>query len=548
VADAAAQPGDLAGGAAVTAPCLLAALLVSSGPPAPELLALRSESVDSRPALTLVLSAPPSEVQVRRDGDGIVLSLAARVVRVVPMPAAPVSVQSLALERAGDRVRLKVRVPPDVTYAVSRNGTSLSLVLTAPPARTASAQTDTLELYRRLRPVASAPAVPEPGPAVAAATDQRREGLTVGRLALRPTVDLIYLDGEVTLLETPDPVHDRYWDLRPRVAFDLPLSRGTLDGSYEAHFRRSSSFGVVQTATHLVDVALEAPVGPRLVLRAADHFARGALETLEVDPGREYFFRLGRFTRNNVSLGGRMELGRGHVEATAALRTVRLDEGAGFFDNDERSVGAGLRYELTPTLRWTSAYTYDHVPPPSARPLVEMRAHTVAMGLQGELTPLVTGEVSVGLRDQRAPRAGAGGTRFRGVTARGRVVKEFAPGATFTLSGQRSTFLSAFEQNAFYVANTIGAETSLPLPWSLAFHGSGFLHRNDYRTAASELGLPREDHIRGWSAGLGRPFTRWAYVRSDYRWERRDSNLDRLDTDTHVFSVQLGVGFFGVER
>jgi hypothetical protein len=530
----------------MTGPCLLAALLASTGPPPPQLLALRSEQVESRPALTLVLTAPAAEVHVRRDGDGIVLSVAARVPRALPLPAAPVPVQSLSLERSGDQVRLKVRVPADVSYVVRRNGSSLSLVLEPPAPRTTTGLPDALELYRRIRPTPATPPAPEPG--LAAASDQRSEGFALGRLTFRPTFDLIYLDAEVGLLDTPEPVRDRYWDARPRVSWDLPLSRGKLSGSYEAHLRRASSFGLVQTATHLVDVALEAPVGSRTILRATDHFARGALETMEVDRGREYFFRLGRFRRNDLGASARVEMGRGDLELTAALRTVTLDEGAGFFDNEQRSFGGSWRYELTPTLRGTAGYTFDWVPPPAERPLAELHAHSLAVGLQGDLLPLVSGEVSVGLRDQRTPRAGAGGTRYRGLTAQGRLTKEFAPGTTLTLTGQRGTFLSAFEENAFYVANTLSAEANLPLPWSLAFHGGGFLHRNDYRTVASELGAPRADKIRGWSAGLGRAFTRWAYVRGDYRWELRDSNLDRMDTETHVFSVQVGVGFFGAGR
>jgi hypothetical protein len=528
----------------VTAPCLLAALLVSPGPPPPELLALRSEELEARPALTLVLSSAPPSVQVRRDGDGIVLSVTARAPRVVALPAAPVAVHALALEPAGDQVRLKVRVAPEIGYAVRRSGSTLSLVLET-PATPLAAPLDTLELYRRIRPQPAAPPPPEPA---AAATDDRREGIALGRLALRPTFDLIYLDAEVGLLDTPEPVRDRYWDARPRVAWDLPLSRGVLTGAYEVHLRRATSFGLVQTATHLVDVALEAPVGARTTLRATDHFARGVLETLEVDRGREYFFQLGRFRRNDVGLSARVEMGRGDLELSAARRDLAMEEDAGFFDNEQRSLSAGVRYEVTPTLRATGGYVFDWVPPPAERPLAELRAHSLTAGLQGDILPLVTGEVTVGLRDQRTPRAAVGGTHYRGLTAQGRLTKQFAPGTTVTLTGQRATYLSAFEQNAFYVASTLGLEANLPLPASLAFNGAGFLHRNDYRTIASELGARRADNIHGWSVGLGRAFTRWVYVRGDYRWELRDSNLDRMDTETHVFSVQVGVGLFGAGR
>jgi hypothetical protein len=44
--------------------------------------------------------------------------------------------------------------------------------------------------------------------------------------------------------------------------------------------------------------------------------------------------------------------------------------------------------------------------------------------------------------------------------------------------------------------------------------------------------------------GLGRPIGRAAYLRADYRWDRRDSNVDRFDHDTQALLIQLGVGYF----
>jgi hypothetical protein len=39
--------------------------------------------------------------------------------------------------------------------------------------------------------------------------------------------------------------------------------------------------------------------------------------------------------------------------------------------------------------------------------------------------------------------------------------------------------------------------------------------------------------------------TRRAYVRADYRHERRDSNLDDFDVTIKGFLLQVGIGFFG---
>jgi len=66
---------------------------------------------------------------------------------------------------------------------------------------------------------------------------------------------------------------------------------------------------------------------------------------------------------------------------------------------------------------------------------------------------------------------------------------------------------------------------------------------NRYPTVATALGTPRRDAIVNWTAGLGRRISRWAFVRADYRRDRRDSNLDFYDQRTHAFYAELGLGF-----
>ena len=74
--------------------------------------------------------------------------------------------------------------------------------------------------------------------------------------------------------------------------------------------------------------------------------------------------------------------------------------------------------------------------------------------------------------------------------------------------------------------------------------GVGFL-RNAYPNDAPGLGAPRQDDIVGWSLGIGRNLGWRAWVRADYRWERRDSNLPDFDLTTDGFVIQLGFGLFG---
>jgi len=288
------------------------------------------------------------------------------------------------------------------------------------------------------------------------------------------------------------------------------------------------------------------PAGALVSLHGAFHFAKGLLETTEVDPGREYFFSLTPFRRYESQVGVIVNPG-GLLgfEVDATRDSIHIEDTGGFFSHRVDTLSSRLNYQFGATTRAYVRYEFDHVPPPEERPVVESRASTVSLGVSGDLVPLLTAQVAVGFTSLSAPRAGPGGTRFRGMTLNGSVRKEFSPSASLSVLGHRDTYPSGFEQNAFYIATGAGLEGDLGLPLSVVFHGSVGWQRNDYRTAAAGLSGPRRDVLWAWSAGAGRALTRWSFLRADYRYDRRDSNLAAFDTDGHLFMVQLGIGYLG---
>lgn len=74
----------------------------------------------------------------------------------------------------------------------------------------------------------------------------------------------------------------------------------------------------------------------------------------------------------------------------------------------------------------------------------------------------------------------------------------------------------------------------------VVLNGTVAVQWNRYAVPASGTGVPREDRLSAWSVGLGRSITGRAFLRVDYRRERRDSNIDPLDNRTGGLIVQLG--------
>jgi hypothetical protein len=528
---------------------VLAALMAQQST---RVIGVSAETVQGRAALRVVTTSGASAVRVSRDAGALSFTLAGATGEGLRGPAnPPPPLGAVQVLSAAEGVVVRIEVAMDVPYEVRREGSDL-LVLFGARDRPAP-NAEVLELYRRILPPPSGEA---PGAAAGEAAEDTPTDAAVpapsepaGAFSLRPAVDAVYVDSKGTFLDTPEPVHDQYVEVFPRVNMDLDFARGRLTGSYGARLRRGSSFSATGGTTHLADASLSVPLGTRLTLRASDHFAHGLLETTEVDAGREYFFSLGRFTRNTLAGSLRAQIGGGRLtldlDLGGSFDYLDIDDDAGFFDYERRSLGSGLRYAVNPALEARLVYAFEDVPPPPERPVAESRSHSASLVLEGEIVPLVTGLVSVGYRDQRAPQAAPEARRFTGVVGEVRLTKEFSRSARFSLLGTRATYVSGFEDNAFYVASEVGAELTVGLPASLALRGGATYHWNDYEAPAAGLDEPRADRLRGFTVGLGRPLTRWAYIRADYRKEFRDSNLEALDTETSAFTAQIGVGAFG---
>jgi len=153
--------------------------------------------------------------------------------------------------------------------------------------------------------------------------------------------------------------------------------------------------------------------------------------------------------------------------------------------------------------------------------------------------------LAAGYRSQQNPQATGASASYKGLTLGGSLRRELGHSTSLELALNRASLPSAFETNAYYVTNSAALSLTLPGPFASWLRGSVGWLRNDYPNAAAELGAPRRDDIVGWTLGVGRQLGWRAFVRADYRRERRNSNLAGYDVTTDGFVVQLGAGLFG---
>ena len=239
--------------------------------------------------------------------------------------------------------------------------------------------------------------------------------------------------------------------------------------------------------------------------------------------------------------------GRLMLSAAASWERSEVDDQSSFFGYERQVFEGRLGYELSPRLTASVSAAYDRIPTPDDRPDRRGRgalARPRAPGRAGAAHHPPRSSSARATRRTRA-RARAAGP-IAASCSRAACGRELGREATLRLSGTRATFPSAFEQNAFYVSSGGGVELDLAGTPVLrrCVLATGY-HWNDYRTPAADTGSPRRDTMWDGAVGLARSLSHRAWVRADYRRERRNSDLDMFDVTTQALTVQIGIGFLG---
>jgi Putative beta-barrel porin 2 len=499
----------------------------------------RIEIAATEAEVSVLLHVPPDvAVDVRRDTRGLLL-----VLRTAATPPA----QPERVPQAPPPAPV-VSAPPPAPVAPPPVPMDVDLAKRLFPAASSEGQAgaSVAELYPQLFPTGTPQSQPEAAPVVEPPEPDEDQGAVLGPFRVRVSVDARYVDADTFVEASAEPTRDTYLEVQPRVLAVAPVGAGAFNVEYAPVFRAFATYDQVNTSSHLLGAGLELPVGSRVTIRARDRFQSGVLDTRVVDPGGEYFFGLGRFNRNDVDAGVSLVVGpRLSLELAGALGRVHFLEESSFFDYDTRAGSAGLGFELTPTLRMVASYVYDGVPRPDERPEAEATAHGARLSLDGEILPLLTGQLAVGYRSQDAPNAGPGGNSYSGLTLQAALQRELGRDASFSVYANRSTPVSAFEDDAFYVSTGVQGVLRLPLVAKVELRTGLGYQWNDYKTIAEEIGSPREDRILGWFVGLRRPIARNFSLAGAYRKEDRSSNIDTFDTDSDGLYLQLEWEIFG---
>ncbi len=585
-------------------------LLVSFSPQAPPpvappayVVSILNDREGDDVSLRFVLSGPPGSYSATREGNAILVRIAAEPLPGLSVPGARDPIRALVLD-TDPGFTLRVTLGEDHTHEMVREMSSLRLILrkrvatgeqpaaapspisTPEPAAIPSpsperspnragdpAVADTADLYRRLFP-----STIDPAAAAVGSTDMGDEGnwysnSTLLGLQTQAWVSVSYVDGKTTQPATNEVTVDSYWLIQPNLGFGFsPDFGGGREGrwtaNYSPRFRRGVDLELPQLTSHFFDFTIDQPLNSSSAVYGNYHFSTGVFETEEIDPGREYGIGLNRigdtslerFHRNSFGLGVRFDfLADTQLDVNANTSKVRYGDGAtaapvdgerAFFDYDTRTLNASLRRGLGESRSLRLLFGVHDTPTQPERKQVEGRGYSYGASVEGEIAALTTGRILFGYRTQKNPNAGPGGRDYQDITYAAQLVRTISDDTTVGLGADRNLYLSAYAENGFYVADAMRGDVSTKLPFDLSLRGSVGLQTSSYETSpqlidASGTRALRKDKIQYWSVGLTRSLTRWAHLRVDYTADSRNSNLNEFDIDSRALTFQLSLGFFG---
>ncbi|MDD5544207.1 MAG: hypothetical protein PHX83_13630 [Acidobacteriia bacterium] len=394
-----------------------------------------------------------------------------------------------------------------------------------------------------------------PGTTLGGAENNVLLGYKIGPGTLRPYVSFIYEYDSNFLGTNTNALGVSSYTLSPILEYEIPGETRDFRIAYNPVFRWIAGFSQPSHIEHYLnfDSSVEATDWLRFSVR--DHFVRGIFDSRQFDPGRELSFSSEPYLRNDI--GGEVNVDvteKDRLIGDADFNRLVFDNrnNSTFFNYDTYSLSAGWLRDQWLTANFFARYTYTKDITSGTNAAGRSgNTNSYEFGINKTFTDRTSGNFTIGYRTTSYNNQGL--SNFHGWTARASLTKELNDRNVFDVAFLRSTSLSNFGINSYFVNDGVNARFQHSGErYQLTFRG-GF-QRNQYpqdSILASTLGgVPvvtlgprRNDHL--WDAGvdLGIILNSQMIVDFGYDFQDRISNLgDGFNFRRHIFHVSFNMG------
>ena len=341
----------------------------------------------------------------------------------------------------------------------------------------------------------------------------------------------------------------------PTIEAFIPITRNGIRLDYSMLYRDYRNLNISQNFDHTFNADSQFDLSPIVSLAVRDHFSMSSIDAREFVPGREIVFSDSPFKRNEVSAQLLWSLSENDSLAfTSTWNRVFFKEATQhaevpFYDYNQMSYAGTYKRDLSERFAVFGNGSYHRNSTDDPRNLADSRGFAVEGGIDGSLSPLVTGQLSIGMqRDSYpgAPLANATALIFKGALA-----KEITERSQVSLSLSRTSNLSYFQQNAYFTSTGIVAAYGRELGRRLVTSLSASYQRNGYpMPLESGAGIPvelvgrtsRGDSFVDFDFSLRYRVNDWLAMDARFGVSHRNSNVPEEQFNCYRAGINFLIG------
>jgi hypothetical protein len=383
----------------------------------------------------------------------------------------------------------------------------------------------------------------------------------LGKVLLRPSGRGTYTYESNLLNKPANEISDQFYAIEPTIEAFLPIAKNGIRLDYSAAYRDYRKFPLQRKWSHTLNFDSLIDLSPLISVAIRDHFLVSSLDSREFVPGREILFSDARFKRNDVGAQMDWALGESNTLAlSAGWNSLWFEDAPSqgitpFYDYDQFRFGASFRREVTQRTGIFVDGNYLRTVTDDPRNITDSKGFETVAGVSTFLTPLTSGQFSVGVRRDKYPHAG--NQDFFGPVFRGAVLKEFTENSRLAIAFSRTKNLSEFQRNAYYMTHGVGISYVQDLGSKVTFMIAPGYQRNAYHELLiAEPGVPadmvgkerRLDQLLDLQASMRFRCAQWLAFELFFDAVRRYSNLPSYDFTNYRVGGSLLVGERGITR
>jgi hypothetical protein len=381
---------------------------------------------------------------------------------------------------------------------------------------------------------------------------------SVGRILIKPSAVISYAyESNLQGLSTGYQP-DNTFLVSPTIEVFLPFTRNGIRFDYSMLYRNYQRIQLTRNVDHVFNTDSSFDLTPILSLAVRNRFSVSAVDSREFTPGREVIFSDSPFRRNDLGIQMNWTISENDSLGFSSnwnhvFFSQRADAGsAPFYDFDQYGFAGTYRRDVSERLGIVAGGGYRQSLTNDPRNISNSKGFEVTGGIDGAVTPLITGQFTVGASFDSYP--GSLTNTARSLIFRGGFAKEISERSQASVSLSRASNLSNFQQNPYFVSTGIGGSYSRELKPDMTLLLSSSYQRNGYplqlqagpAIPGDMVGIKRrQDSFVDIGFGLRYRYNDWLAMDLHFDATRRNSDIPGFRFNSYRGGINFLIGSRG---